>query len=61
MLKQIAQTMLLKHKKYLHTGALGLVRVDGETGLTCRAHGRAIRGAGGTGFGRTVRATAFVG
>ena len=48
-------------KKYLPTGALGLARVDGETGLTCLAHGRAMLGAGGVGFGRTVRATAFVG
>jgi len=40
---------------------LGLVRVDGEAAFATLTHGRAMLGAGGTRFGRTVRATAFVG
>jgi len=45
----------------VHVQALGFVRADGVAGLAARAHGRAILGAGGAGFRRTVRATACVG
>ena len=43
------------------TGTRGLARVDGKTAVTTAAHERAMLGAGGTSFGRTVRATAYVG
>ena len=43
------------------TGTRGLARVDGKTAVTTAAHERAMLGAGGTSFGRTVRATANVG
>ena len=43
------------------TGTLGLARVDGKTIFTTAAHSRAMLGTGGTSFGRTVRATAYVG
>ena len=43
------------------TVTLGLPRVEGEAGLAAAAHGRPMRGAGSTGFGRAVRATACVG
>ena len=45
----------------VRTRAFGLARVDGEPHLTTLAHGRAMLGAGGAGFGRTVRTTAYVG
>ena len=44
-----------------HTGALRLIHVDAVAVLTVQTHGRAILGASSTGFGRTVRANAFVG
>ena len=43
------------------TETRGLARVDGKTVFTTAAHGRAMLGAGGTSFGGTVRATAYVG
>ena len=36
-------------------------RVDSKTAIAALAHGRAMLGAGGTGFGLAVRATAYVG
>ena len=33
---------------------------EGKPGLTTQAHGRAVSGTGGTGFGIAVRARAFV-
>ena len=38
----------------------GCLRVDGKPGLATLAHGRAVSGAGGAGFGITVRASALV-
>ena len=34
---------------------------EGKPGLTTQAHGRAVSGTGGAGFGITVRASATVG
>ena len=38
----------------------GCARVHGKPGLATLAHGRAVSGAGGAGFGITVRASALV-
>ena len=43
------------------TDTRGCLRVDGKPGLATTAHGRAVAGAGGAGFGITVRASALVG
>ena len=42
-----------------HTRTLRLARVDGEADVAAFAHGRALCGAISTGFGETVRATAY--
>ena len=43
------------------TRTLALVSVDDKTAVAAFAHGRAVRGAFGTSFGRTVQALALVG
>ena len=42
------------------TDASGFKRVHGKPGLATPAHGRAVSGAGGAGFGMTVRTRASV-
>ena len=42
------------------TDTRGCLRVEGIPGVTTAAHGRAVSGTGGTGFGIAVRARAFV-
>ena len=42
------------------TDTRGCLRVDGKPGLATLAHGRAVAGAGGAGFGIAVRASALV-
>ena len=42
------------------TDTRGCLRVYGKPGVATQAHGRAVSGAGGAGFGITVRASAFV-
>ena len=42
------------------TDTRGCLRVHGKPGLATLAHGRAVSGAGGDGFGITVRASASV-
>ena len=42
------------------TDTRGCLRVDVIPGLATPAHGRAVSGAGGAGFGITVRASTFV-
>ena len=42
------------------TDTRGVARVDGKPGPAIPAHRRAVSGAGGAGFGITVRASAFV-
>ena len=43
------------------TDTCGFARVDGKTALATRTHGRVVLGAVGSAFGRTVRATTYVG
>ena len=59
--KHICQTQISGVINAARTGTRGLARVDGKTAVTIAAHGRAMPDAGGTSFGRTVRATASVG
>ena len=42
------------------TDTRGCFRVEGKPALATLAHGRAVSGAGGAGFGNTVRASALV-
>ena len=55
------KTQFSEARTAARTGTRRLARVDGKTIITTAAHGRAMLGAGGTSFGRTVRATAYVG
>ena len=59
--KQVSQTRFSEAETHPRTGTLGFGHVDGKTAFTAAAHGRAVFGAGGTGFGETVRAIAYVG
>ena len=61
MYKHVCQTQFFEARTTARTGTRGLARVDGKTAFTTAAHGRAIIGAGGTSFWRTVRAIAYVG
>ena len=53
--------IIVRARTAARTGTLGFGHVDGKTAFTTAAHGRAVLGAGGTSFWRTVRATAYVG
>ena len=53
--------IIVRARTAARTGTLGFGHVDGKTAFTTAAHGRAVFGAFGTGFGRTVRAIAYVG
>ena len=59
--KQVSQTRFSEAETHPRTGTLGFGHVDGKTAFTAAAHGRAVFGAFGTSFGRTVRAIAYVG
>ena len=59
--KYVCQPQFSEAQTDARTGTLGLARVDEEPDITTVAHGRAMPGAGGTLFGRTVLTTAYVG
>ena len=53
--------IIVRARTHPRTGTLGFGHIDGKTAFTAAAHGRAMLGAGGAGFRRTIRATAYVG
>ena len=53
--------IIVRARTAARTGTLGFGHVDGKTAFTTAAHGRALLGAGGTSFWRSVRAIAYVG